>query len=267
MISRHNNALHQRHPETGLWLRDHHIYKKWLDREGPPLWINGIPGSGKTILSSLIIEDLTKRYAGIPGSTLCFYYFSFSNQLERNVQSFLRSILSQLASQSHIAYHIIREAYEKAQQRNHNPATAGSRGFIETEELLSILEKCTESLTEVCLVVDALDECQDRPLLVSSIEQILEWKPIRTNLLCVSRNERDIERCLEQASALQICLDSQLLYEDIHVHVKDRLRNDAKLRRWPEAVKVEVEEALTRDANGMYGIGSASVDCPQTYFV
>ncbi|RYP30902.1 hypothetical protein DL767_006034 [Monosporascus sp. MG133] len=63
-------------PGTGRWLLDNQSIKEWMDPIYPTipplLWLNGIPGAGKTILASLIVEECRKLR--IHPDVLYFYY-------------------------------------------------------------------------------------------------------------------------------------------------------------------------------------------------
>ncbi|RYP90715.1 hypothetical protein DL770_003180 [Monosporascus sp. CRB-9-2] len=63
-------------PGTGRWLLDNQSIKEWMDPIYPTipplLWLNGIPGAGKTILASLIVEECRKL--SIHPDVLYFYY-------------------------------------------------------------------------------------------------------------------------------------------------------------------------------------------------
>ncbi|KAJ5426653.1 hypothetical protein N7465_001723 [Penicillium sp. CMV-2018d] len=51
-------------PGTGRWLLDNQAFKDWFDPNYPKipplLWLNGIPGAGKTVLASLAVEEARK---------------------------------------------------------------------------------------------------------------------------------------------------------------------------------------------------------------
>jgi hypothetical protein len=62
----YHKAHKQRQAETGLWLLDGPKFKEWKQRAASRLWLYGIPGCGKTILSSTIIEHLLQHCHGTP---------------------------------------------------------------------------------------------------------------------------------------------------------------------------------------------------------
>jgi hypothetical protein len=63
--------------------------------------------------------------------------------------------------------------------------------------------------------------------------------------------EKDIEEALEPLITGQICIQSALVNADIHTHLRERLQNDLKLRKWPDKVQMEIETALMDGAHGM----------------
>jgi hypothetical protein len=46
-----NKACQQHEPLTGQWLLDSTAFKCWTREEGQLLWLKGIPGAGKTIIT------------------------------------------------------------------------------------------------------------------------------------------------------------------------------------------------------------------------
>ncbi|KAA8613965.1 HET domain-containing protein [Pyrenophora tritici-repentis] len=51
----------RRQAKTGLWLLESAKFAEWKERAASRLWLYGIPGCGKTILSSTIIEHLLQH--------------------------------------------------------------------------------------------------------------------------------------------------------------------------------------------------------------
>src|SRR5439155_25271684 len=67
----YNKALQQRHEGLGLWFLKGDVFAKWKTRQNSFLWLHGIPGCGKTILSSAIIKDLDSKLS----SQALYFYF------------------------------------------------------------------------------------------------------------------------------------------------------------------------------------------------
>jgi hypothetical protein len=54
----YQKALKLRQTDTGLWLLESDTYTRWKSAATTPLWLYGIPGCGKTILSSTVLQDI-----------------------------------------------------------------------------------------------------------------------------------------------------------------------------------------------------------------
>ncbi|EQB47728.1 hypothetical protein CGLO_13115 [Colletotrichum gloeosporioides Cg-14] len=81
-------------PGTGEWITSNSTYNHWLkDEEQGLLWIKGIPGSGKSVLASKIVRDLSQNQPGTP-----VLYFFFRKIIDANHEpvSLLRDWLDQL---------------------------------------------------------------------------------------------------------------------------------------------------------------------------
>lgn len=74
----YQNALKQRYAETGRWLLESKNYLKWKEEGKTSIWLHGIPGCGKTILSSTVIEDVPRFCENDPGKVIVYFYFDFS---------------------------------------------------------------------------------------------------------------------------------------------------------------------------------------------
>lgn len=61
------------------------------------LWLYGIPGCGKTILSSTIIQDLFQHCVDDPGKVVAYFYFDF-NDLEKQIPELMvKSLICQFS--------------------------------------------------------------------------------------------------------------------------------------------------------------------------
>ena len=56
--------IRRRQPGTGQWLLDSEEYQEWLKTKKQTLFCPGIPGAGKTILTSIVVNDLNERFSG-----------------------------------------------------------------------------------------------------------------------------------------------------------------------------------------------------------
>jgi hypothetical protein len=57
---KHNDVCARRFPGTGQWLLERDEFLNWRDdpQSSNVLWCHGIPGAGKTVLSSVVVHKL-----------------------------------------------------------------------------------------------------------------------------------------------------------------------------------------------------------------
>lgn len=99
--------------------------------------------------------------------------------------------------------------------------------------------------------MDGLDESRDRHNILDLLARMYHDRHFeRIKIIAVSRKELDIERAFERVT-VGISLSNPLVDEDIRKYIDSQLRSDPELSRWPQEVRLEIEEALANGAKGM----------------
>ncbi|KAH8803296.1 hypothetical protein F5884DRAFT_903864 [Xylogone sp. PMI_703] len=241
--SSHNSAYQKHQPATGEWLINSSQYEKWKTLAPSFLWLHGIPGCGKTVICSTIVEDIIASHSSDPKVTIGYFYFDFNDVAKQRYENLIRSLIIQFSSQSMEVSESLSSLFSSCQD--------GQRQS-KTDELLRVLENVLRGHREMFIIIDALDECQDRERLLALIETIVDWKIQNLRILVTSRKERDIEEYLEHLATEQIPLQSATVNNDIRIHISERLKNDPKLNIWPASVQTEIEKTLMGRADGMF---------------
>ncbi|KAJ5523286.1 ankyrin [Penicillium frequentans] len=140
--------LKRRQPGTGQWLLQSPEYQRWRTAEKQTLFCSGIPGAGKTILTAIVIEDLTAQCSSHQNIGLAYVYCDFRLQNEQKAEDLLASILKQLA---YSVPESVTKLYDQHKDRRTRPSLS---------EISRTLRSVAESYTRVFVVIDALDECQ-----------------------------------------------------------------------------------------------------------
>jgi len=194
------------------------------------------------VLSSTIIQDVLQLCNDGSGSAIAYFYFDFQNREKQQCQSFLRSIIAQFSDQATYIPETLDRLYSACQSYNRNP---------DADDLMSTLMSIVQEPRRAYIIIDALDECTEREDLLALIEEIVGWKINILHILVTSRKEREIEDCLMHLSWRRLDLQETVVAGDIKMHVRERLQNDSKLKKWGEKVQAEIEAALTEGAHGM----------------
>lgn len=242
----YNRALKDRHVNTGGWFLETNIYLKWLSESGSLLWLYGIPGCGKTILSSTIIQSAVEYCQSRANSIVLYFYFDFNDVEKQRHEKMIRSLIVQMFSQRASISQALESLYSSCMNGERQPTY---------ETLLQTLRQMLEGFEQIYLVIDALDECEERDELVTGIEELTSWKELNLHILATSRREKDIEESIKSISddEKRICIHSTLVNADIRAYIQGRLRTDRGLQRWrnkPE-VQQEIEDMLMKKVDGM----------------
>jgi Cdc6-like AAA superfamily ATPase len=245
----YNKALHQRQKGTGLWLLQSGLFKKWQTERQSFLWLHGIPGCGKTILSSTVIEDLKSNF---PAQSLLYFYFDFTDVDKQTLDNLIRSLISQLYDKRKDTQKLLDSLFSSCDNGRCQPTC---------ESLCKVFLQMINHVEEVYLVLDALDECRTRK--GSPSEGLLAWilslrglEQRNVHLLVTSRPEHDIElvlRKLAQSDEDIVQIQSDLIKADIRSYVQARVRTGDGLVRWRSHPDVldEIERVLMEKAEGM----------------
>ncbi|KAH9014721.1 hypothetical protein EDB84DRAFT_816702 [Lactarius hengduanensis] len=107
-----NIACTTQHEGTATWFFRGSIFTEWKSKATTSLlWVHGKPGSGKSILCSAIIQDITAlREAGL--ASMAYFYFDFRDTDKQNLHNLLPSLLTQLSARSDDCCDILSHVYK-----------------------------------------------------------------------------------------------------------------------------------------------------------
>jgi hypothetical protein len=251
----YHKAHKQRQADTGLWLLESATFQRWKENAALRLWLYGIPGCGKTILSSTIIEHLLERCQDDTSMVTAYFYFDFNDAQKQDPEMMLCSLLRQLLQRSVTIPKDVDALFSSCDNRQRRPSV---------HALLKAMQQAAQEFTQIYVVLDALDECTQRSELMDVLEAVAGWKLDNLHLLMTSRKERDIESSLESYVDERdtVCLQRDVVDQDIQRYVQQRLRDDKGLAKWNKdaAIRQEIEAALMRGAQGMYVCSPSSVE-------
>ncbi|KAH0349938.1 purine and uridine phosphorylase, partial [Aureobasidium melanogenum] len=168
----YTNALEKRHEGTGLWFIRSEAFKTWKNQPNSFLWLHGIAGCGKTILSSTIINHLQSDVE--PDRPLLYFYFDFNESNKQNLENMLRSLTSQLYQAQPEARSLLDELW-----RSHGNVRYSSeldrwqnRPDVQNEIESDLVEKADGMFRWVACQIDALRNCYDYPRLQRALQNL-----------------------------------------------------------------------------------------------
>ncbi|KAK6512251.1 hypothetical protein TWF481_001141 [Arthrobotrys musiformis] len=237
---------------SGLWLLEQPAYKYWLSSsQNRLLRIVGSPGSGKTVISTTIIEDLGRQGQKqtatawpdfISSCTAYFYCSTLSNQTQSK-QVILCGLIKQILTKFEGELpECVTQCYEKS-------FIAGRSSLSAADDPEILMKAIAESVGNLYIVVDGLDEVADRD---ATIEALVELTKNIRNLKTVVLSREINEITNDTMTSYPIIkLDSSNTSQDVKEFIQSRL-NDIKKKDSSKDFPPEVVDEISQKANGMF---------------
>ncbi|RXW15995.1 hypothetical protein EST38_g9860 [Candolleomyces aberdarensis] len=188
-------------PETLEWFLTSPEYLTWKDDRPSLLWCHGKPGAGKTTLSVVAFDNLQKEF----GDGLILHHFcDFSERNQQTSSAVVKTLLQQVLNQANDD--------QIVKLRKHREKT---KAILKLATLSSILiDVCSSH--PAFLVVDALDEFDDRKNLYPVLKQLVQagW-----HVMATSRSLPDIADAFRNHPQIEI----KATKSDLETYVAHRL--------------------------------------------
>lgn len=227
-------------PGTGQWVLDSDQFQKWISTRGKTLFCPGIPGGGKTIVASVVINHLIEKLREDSVSGLAYIYCDFRRRSEQTVEHFASSLLKQLAEKQPTLPDAVRQLYERHKTSRTEPSL---------RELVESLRSVAQLFDHVFIVVDALDECQESnhclPRFLSELFDL--QKQLGVNLFATARPLGHIKSSFEKAMSIEIRAHS----EDVRKYVSGRLGELPMVVQRNSKLQEAIMDNISRVVDGM----------------
>ena len=242
----YDRARSARLERTCDWILDREEFQAWIAPErisdaAKILWIRGPPGSGKTFLTTRIIDYLRCHYPVV-------HFFCFYNDIrKRQPLEIIRSWILQLVNISDVACDIGKETYREK-----------ISDFATESEIWRLFKRLVIQIQHFYFVVDGFDECTGEELnsrthsIHAPRERFLNGlcdslARTSTRVLFVSRQDLDIRRSVRSSEADSIrWIEYALTVQDTNADIK-QFANTLIRHRLPNKPKA-LREELAIDA-------------------
>ncbi|KAJ4041185.1 hypothetical protein NW753_010593 [Fusarium oxysporum] len=139
-----------RQPATGNWLLQSEEFLDWLAASKQTLFCPGMPGAGKTILTSIVVDSLNSKFDNDSEIGIAYIYCDFRRQHEQKIGDLLASVLKQLTQCRSSLPDSVKSLYDWHKTKRTRPSV---------DEILGLLQSVAAMHSRVFIIVDALDEC------------------------------------------------------------------------------------------------------------
>ena len=239
--SQQSDFILARQEGTGEWLLKSSEFQDWVSQSKQTLFCPGIPGAGKTMITSILIEHLYTRFQDDSSIGIAYLYCNFRRQHEQKPENLLASLLKQLVQEQPSIPESIKSLYERHKDKRTRPSF---------EEVSKALHSVAVSYSKTFIIIDALDECRvsdgGRRKFLSEVFSL----QARTgaNIFATSRFIPEIMNEFKGAISLEIRASSEDVRKYLNSHMSQLPSCALKSRDLQEKVKTEIIQA----ADGMY---------------
>ncbi|RDB26552.1 Vegetative incompatibility protein HET-E-1, partial [Hypsizygus marmoreus] len=220
------DVARRREPGTCEWILNDAIFQSWESDSKGALWCRGIPGAGKTIAASLIVDHLCAFQLRQPLGTVgvAWVYYNYKDQSAQTPEAIYLGLIRQLAAFSIELY-----------------------GLLE-----SVIKK-------VYIVVDALDECASESR-DNILDLLSRFQGCGANVLITSRD--NVQESIDDSDLVNLRrMNIHGSTEDITTYVNARLENRlARIVRTRPSLKEEIVQKIVGLCNGMFLVATFHIE-------
>ncbi|CAH0046151.1 unnamed protein product, partial [Clonostachys solani] len=245
-------ALGTYHPGTCLWFLEGDRFKDWKLASRQSLWMHGIPGSGKTVMSSKIIHSLLSDETNV-----LYFFFDTRDSEKQSLDDLLRSLILQLYTEGQ-ARNILESLFV-------DKFGEGNKRLFSKDLETTFLSMVNSSGRKFKIVLDALDEC-------STKEDVLDWvqssnsksELAEVGFLMTSRNDKVIESGFKKwlNQDCFVPLETETINKDLTGYIEFCLQSGRYFERWSNhpGVLLKMKQGLVHRADGMFRLAVCQLE-------
>ncbi|KPM37848.1 hypothetical protein AK830_g8693 [Neonectria ditissima] len=239
--SEQSDFISRRESGTGQWFLDSPEFKTWIETKNQTLFCPGIPGTGKTILTSVVVEELMHRVENDRSIGIAYLYCNFRRQHEQKSEDILASLLKQLSQSQLSLPNSVISLYDRHLTDRLRPTY---------NEIITTLQSVATLYPRLFIVIDALDEYQvAAPTQKTFLPEIFDLQAkCGLNLYATSRFIPKITESFDKSIVLEIKASEH----DVGKYVDNHLSCLPSFVRRNEALQQEVRAKIINAVDGMY---------------
>ncbi|KAI9860642.1 MAG: hypothetical protein M1813_006067 [Trichoglossum hirsutum] len=239
--TKQNDVFNARQEDTGQWFLDSDAFKSWTEGIHKTLWCPGIPGAGKTVLSSIVVDHLRSISQG--GAAVACIYCNYKEQEEQTITHLIACLARQLIQRRSVVPEELNRIYRTHIKGQSRPSL---------NECIDLLESQLGFFSRVFLVIDALDELQDndgsRTRLITEIQKL---QPT-VHLMVTSRHDAGIERLFDPENVA--CIEILASDRDIKRYLESQFWRGRLKRNVGSDTQLRdvITDTIVANAEGMF---------------
>ncbi|KAH6884371.1 hypothetical protein BKA70DRAFT_140498 [Coprinopsis sp. MPI-PUGE-AT-0042] len=237
----HLDILSKATPGTGVWLFKTDYFLIWLDLNGDLkiLWGTGIPGAGKTVLVSIVVQKLEALAAMDSRICICYIYIRYSDRADLSVRNILETLVVQTVERHPDCVKVAQELYTRHLREKTQPTEP---------ELLELLRQFSKVVAGTYYFLDALDEAPDR----IQVDLVLKLASLNVRLFITSRPLESVQGRVPNAHCFPIVAQEHDL--DLHINQEIARSRDLEilLEKVDPSLRAEIVSQVKSKCGGMF---------------
>ena len=246
-----SDSINRRQEGTGLWLLNSTEFQEWVNHSKKTLFCPGIPGAGKTIMSSIVVDHLNTNFGNDAGVGIAYIYCSYQSQQKQEPEDLLMSLLKQLTQRRPSVPENVKSLYKHHKDKQTRPSF---------NEIVKTLHSTIQLYSRVFIIIDALDEYhasnnEGLNRLLSEVFSIQDQTEV--NLFATSRSISEVTSQFDGC----ICKEIRAQDNDILRYVNGRIPKllRSHISKYPQ-VQDTIRSDILRAVDGMYVHTSVSME-------
>ncbi|KAL8830105.1 MAG: hypothetical protein Q9170_005887 [Blastenia crenularia] len=238
-----HDMLRKREKGTGQWLIDSPEFQRWIAGSTRTLCCSGIPGAGKSVLASVVVDFLRNAPTRPCSHGTAAAFCNFKETEIQSPENLLAGLCVQLITESQPLPETLVSLYKSHTYKQTRPAL---------EDILDVIKETAKRFVSTYLIIDALDEylSENRDILVRALKAL---QPM-FKLLVTTRPIESITTLMhefEGNATIEICAS----HGDLKEYITSFLSSSSKLSRillGKAELAKEICDNVIERANGMF---------------
>ncbi|CZS86115.1 unnamed protein product [Fusarium graminearum] len=230
-----------RQPATGNWLLQSEEFLDWLAASKQTLFCPGMPGAGKTILTSIVVDSLNSTFDNDSEIGIAYIYCNFRRQHEQKIGDLLASVLKQLTQCRSSLPDSVKSLYDWHKTKRTRPSV---------DEILGRLQSVAAMHSRVFIIIDALDECLAsdgcRTRFLSELFNLQTRHG--TNIFATSRFIPEIIDCFETSLSIEIRASP----DDVARYLEGHIEQLPSFVQHDRQLQEEITTGISEAVDGMF---------------
>jgi len=184
----HRKLQNLRHPGTAVWITQMPKFSSWVESpDRPCFWCLGIPGAGKSVIASSVVDSMQLQYSST-GKLCCYYYCDYADLSTLDISTVFGTLCHQLLSH-------MTGSQAKLMERL-NELTEEGKSTPDKQDLLDFLYLCLSrpQWKEIFLVLDGIDELpsEGQSEVLQMLQHVNSGEKFRVKTFICSRRQGSV---------------------------------------------------------------------------